>query len=194
MRYRPRCVGPVALARGPPRSRARRRSTLRDYDTTSNRSGGNQTPPRFRATFTPSSRRRTGDDGTSTAYRTRKLARRGSETPNLHSIDATQYESSRECCFTPSAHLRRDHHAATGPVLLLAPPGRAHPTPLAARRRPQLGAWRRGARLEWRPLLALAGLGPNALRYAWSVKLSARPGSTPRGVEQSMLDGLGRLR
>ena len=92
----------------------------------------------IRATFTPSSRRRPGDDGTSTAYRTRKLARRGSETPNLHSIDATQYESSRECSFTPSAHLRRDHHAATGPVLLLAPPGPAHPTPLAARRRSQL--------------------------------------------------------
>ena len=44
--------------------------------------------------------------------------------------------------------------------------------------------------LSGAPLLALAGLGPNALRYAWSVKLFARPGSTPRGVEQS-IGGLG---
>ena len=68
---------------------------LLESDTT-RRSGGNLTPPRFRATFTPSSRRRPDDDGTSTAYRTRTLRRRSSETPNLIAIDATQYECFRE--------------------------------------------------------------------------------------------------
>ena len=50
----------------------------------------------LRLNLTPSSRRRPGEDGTSTAYRTRTLRRRSSETPNLNAIDATQYECFRE--------------------------------------------------------------------------------------------------
>ena len=130
----------------------------------------------IRATSTPSSRRRPGDDGTSTAYRTRTLLddvqKRQTSTPSTR-----PNLSALESMSAPSARLRRDHHAATGPVLLPAPPGRERPTPLAARRRRHsFLPRRRGARLAWRSLLALADLEPTTLRTRPSVKLAARPG------------------
>ena len=134
-----------------------------------------QIPPRFRANFTPSSRRVKFDDGTSTAYRTGPWSTkfRSAKSPRHGRPNAGALEST----VAPSARLRRDHHAATGPVLLPAPPGRERPTPLAPRRRRHsFVSRRRGARLAWRPQLALADLEPTALRTRPSVKLAARPG------------------
>jgi hypothetical protein len=132
----------------------------------------------------PSSRRSPQDDGTSTAYRTRTLLddvqKRQTSTPSTR-----PNLSALESMSAPSARLRRDHHAATGPVLLPAPPGHERPTPLAPRRRRHsFVSRRRGARLAWRSLLALAGLGPTRCVTRRSVKLCASR-VTPRGVECS---------
>ena len=96
-------AGPVVLplVRGPPRP-ARRPSALRELDTTI-RSGGDLAPPRFRATFTPSSRRSPREVGTSTAYRTRTLlddvqkrqTSAPSKRPNLSALESTVTPSAR---------------------------------------------------------------------------------------------------
>ena len=84
--------------------------------------------------------------------------------PNMSAFESGEWS-------TPSARLHRDFHTATGPVLLPAPPGREHPTTLAARRRPQLGARRHGARLEWRA--APSARRPRAERVALRVVCGA---------------------
>ena len=94
-------------------------------------------------------RRSLRNDAASTAYRQRTLlddvqkrqTSRPSTRPNLSALESRS---------APSARLRRNHHAATGPVLLPAPPGRERPTPLAARRRRHsFLPRRRGARLAF---------------------------------------------
>ena len=85
-------------------------------------------------------RRRIGSGPCSTMCRSAKTSR-PSTRPNLSALESRS---------APSARLRRNHHAATGPVLLPAPPGRERPTPLAARRRRHsFLPRRRGARLAF---------------------------------------------
>ena len=85
-------------------------------------------------------RRRIGSGPCSTMCRSAKTSR-PSTRPNLSALESRS---------APSARLRRNHHAAIGPVLLPAPPGRERPTPLAARRRRHsFLPRRRGARLAF---------------------------------------------